>query len=310
MTADSVAQQILVPIDVTSDSRLAIDLARTIARPGDELTLIHVIPLLDTSGMLLPKSISVDAIAREIRDDAKRRLAMVVDELCMPDGVRVRSIIVDGNPGEEIVHYASRPGSWLVIMETAGKGAARRMMIGSVADHVARSSPVPVLLVREAEGKEPVSPVVKRIVVPLDVSKRSHHALPFASQLAKRLGAPVELVSVRTLEGTAYLYGTAFSLAAYDELDASLQRQARLVLNAAKSELTAQGITVSTSILEGPVAPSIEDSLLPGDLIVMTSHGRSGVRRWLLGSVAEHLVRHGSAPVMLVPAADLPEDDR
>lgn len=310
MAADSVVQQIVIPIDVTSDSTLAVDLARTIARAGDEVVLIHVIPLLNTSGILLPKAISVDAIAREIRDDVKRRLEIVVDEARMPEGVRVRSIIVDGNPGEEIVKYASRPESWIVIMETAGKGAAKRMMIGSVADHVARSSPVPVLLVRESAEREPVSLAVKRIVVPLDISKRSHTALPFAAEFAKRMAAPVELVSVRTIDGNAYLYGAAFSIAAYEEIDAGLQRQVRLVLNSAETELTKQGVATSSTILTGPIAPSIEEMLLPGDLVVMTSHGRSGVRRWLLGSVAEHLVRHGSAPVLLVPAADFPENER
>lgn len=297
----STTTQILVPIDVASDSILATSIAKTIARPGDEIVFIHVIPLLDTSGVLLPKSVSVDSIARSIRAEAEQRLERLTATASVPEGVRVTSVVLDGNPGEEIVAVASNPGVRLIVMETAGKGAASRMMLGSVADHVARSSPVPVLLARHtSDGFDEVTGF-KRIVVPIDGSARSRVALPVVADMAARLEVPVQLLAVLSLDRYAYLYGAAYSIAAVDEFEAEEARHLRGALEAIQAELGAHGIKTTSSLLSGAIAPSIEDQLEPGDLVVMASHGRSGVRRWLLGSVTEHLVRKGSAPVLIVP---------
>jgi nucleotide-binding universal stress UspA family protein len=301
----SVSRKIVVPIQFTHDSTLAVDYARVLARSGDEVILVHVIQLLETSGMLLPKPISVDSMIREIRDDAMRRLEIAVEECAMPEGVRVSTACLDGNAGEAISRYVAESGAWLVVMETAGKGAAKRMMVGSVADHVARSADSPVLLVRDSEEFEKNAPDIRRIVVPVDPSNRGRTPLAFAGELATRLAVPIELVSVTPIEQSAYLYGTATSLLLPVEFEASLREATELALRASAEELTTRGIAVTTSVLIGPIALSIESTLQPGDLVVMSSHGRSGVRRWLLGSVAEHLVRRGSAPVVLVPASEL-----
>jgi nucleotide-binding universal stress UspA family protein len=73
------------------------------------------------------------------------------------------------------------------------------------------------------------------------------------------------------------------------------------MLEAVATVIREEGLTTSSQVLTGPIAPAISDQVQPGDIVVMTSHGRSGVRRWLLGSVAEYLVRHADAPVLLVP---------
>lgn len=305
MAADTPIQHLVIPIDVAGDSTMAAGIARSLVHSGDEVTFLHVIQPLETAGVLLPKSVPIEVITRGIREDARQRLAQHVAEARMPGDVRVRSIIVDGNPGEEIVHYASRPGVTMVVMETAGRGAAARMMIGSVADHVARSASVPVLLVRESSEENGFSSNLKRIVVPLDGSRRARLAIPAAAQLSSQLDVPVHLISVIAVDKYAYALSAGVSLAAYDELAASDSRQLRTMLRADEAELSSQGIEVSTAIYSGVVAQSIQDALRSGDLVVMVSHGRSGIRRWMLGSVAEQLIRKGPAPVMLIPAVDL-----
>ncbi|CAN5714116.1 universal stress protein [soil metagenome] len=309
MAAESPIQHLVVPIDVAGDSRMAAGIVRGLVHSGDEVTFLHVIQPLETAGVLLPKSVPIESITRGIREDARQRLAQQVAEAQLPDDVQVRSIIVDGNPGEEIVHYASRPEITMVVMETAGRGAATRMMIGSVADHVARSASVPVLLVRESADGGTFPSKLKRIVVPLDGSRRARLALPSAARLSRQLDAPVHLISVSAIDKYSYALSAGFSLAAYDELAESGSRQLRAMLRAVEMELSSQGIEVSAALYTGTVAQAIQDALRPGDLIVMASHGRSGIRRWMLGSVAEQLIRKGTAPVMLVPALDLIEHD-
>lgn len=305
------ANRIIVPVDVASDSTLATSIAKAIAGPGDEITLMHVVPLLGTSGVLLPKAISVESIAHEIRMEAESRLAALAESANTLEGVSVTSVVVNGNPGEEIVTAAGKPGVRLIVMETAGKGAASRMMLGSVADHVARSAPVPVLLARHSADGFDEQIGFTRIVVPMDESARSQSALSAAAGMAKRLDIPVRLVSVLSLDRYAYLYGTAYSLAVVGELEEDLAQELRAALRASEIELEARGIRASSSLLSGAVAPAIELELEPGDLVVMASHGRSGVRRWLLGSVTEHLVRKGPSPVLIVPVSEatVPETD-
>lgn len=295
-------KQIVVPVDVASDSTLAISIAKQIARRGDEIILVHVVPLLDTSGVLLPKAISVDSIAHEIRTGAERRLAALASDAGKGTNVAVHGVVLDGNPGQEIAAVAAQPDTRLIVMETAGRGAASRAMLGSVADHVARSSPVPVLLARHSAGGFDEALGFKRIVVPVDTSERSRLALAVATDLAMRLDAPIHLYAVTSLDRYAYLYGPAYSLAAIDEFEIETSRQLQAALNTAESELAGHGLTITSTLLSGEIGPAIEEQLIPGDLVVMASHGRSGVRRWLLGSVTEHLVRHGSAPVVIVPS--------
>jgi len=216
-------------------------------------------------------------------------------------------MIVDGAPGDEIVHHASDAGTAMVIMTTAGRGAVGRLAYGSVADRVARTSPVPVLLVRAdpAATVDVYAPAsVRRLIVPLDGSARSQQALPKAATLAKHLGVPVLLVSVNEAERMSLVYGSAFSAAAYAEISQNAEQQLDAMLSKAAAELQADGIETDQRVLMGATAYAIDSTAERGDIIVMTSHGRSGITRWLIGSVAEQLVREAPVPVVLVPARD------
>ena len=75
-------------------------------------------------------------------------------------------------------------------------------------------------------------------------------------------------------------------------------------LDAVKAEIAGQGVTVTSEVMIGTAVAVIGELHAPGDVVVMSSHGRSGIGRWLMGSVAERLVREGTAPVIVVPAAD------
>jgi nucleotide-binding universal stress UspA family protein len=193
----------------------------------------------------------------------------------------------------------------MVVMTTAGRGAVGRLTYGSVADRVARSSPVPVLLVRanpDAPTDPGASAEIRRLIVPLDGSARAHQALPKAADLAKHLDVPVLLVSVNEAERMSLIYGSAFSAAAYAEIAENAERELEEMLQKAADELTAQGVKSDLKVLMGATAYAIDSVTEYGDIVVMTSHGRSGVRRWLLGSVAEQLVRTAHVPVLLVPS--------
>jgi nucleotide-binding universal stress UspA family protein len=104
----------------------------------------------------------------------------------------------------------------------------------------------------------------------------------------------------------ALAYPAAFSQKLYDDLRERAEGETQEMLATHARILEAEGIAVEKRILQGPIAPSIMAAIRPGDVVVMTSHGHGGVKRWFLGSVAEKLVRGGPAPVLLVPVAPTP----
>jgi nucleotide-binding universal stress UspA family protein len=291
----------LVPVDFSSASEGVIAYARALAVPGDELLLLHVIPTPDfTESGAGPAAdrwetqrLTCQAAEEALRDFAAR--------VVWPAPDRVSRHVGQGEAAAEIVLQALALDAAMIVMATQGRGAAGRLAFGSVADQVARHAPVPVLLVRASPGVELKRPArVARIVVPVDGSPTSLEAIPTAAGLAQQFGVPLELVTVREVNRTVmpspampFLIDDGGRDTADDEL-ADLLRQTSAPLQAA-------GIETSGQVLSGPVAPTITEQLEPYDLVVMTSHGRRGVPRWLLGSVAEHLVRTAPAPVLLVP---------
>ena len=154
-----------------------------------------------------------------------------------------------------------------------------------------------------------------RIVVPLDGSGLAEQALPQAIELSQATGTPMHLVRVLDLSYLAKVAGypvhgayvemTAFQQALQEEHDA-----AETYLTAKKEELESQGITVTTALLNGNPSSEIVAATQPSDLIVMCTHGRGGLARWFLGSVAEGIVRKSTGPVMLVRASETPSESR
>jgi len=140
----------------------------------------------------------------------------------------------------------------------------------------------------------------KRIIVPLDGSRFAESALPYAQMLAGFGSGCIELVRV-AVHPSSYVYvsdpATLASL--YDSDRAHCEAYLQGVAERIHRET---GLKVSTTVLEGPVADALLDHATKAgaDLIVMSTHGRSGMERWLLGSVAERVMRGAKMPVMLI----------
>src|SRR5919202_3071227 len=144
----------------------------------------------------------------------------------------------------------------------------------------------------------------QQIMVPLDGSELAERALPCAERLAVATGATLHLVHVVELAppltwpfAPAYLPGSV-----YDDVVAQETQQATAYLDKMRERVAASGVHVRTEQMVGLAAPSLLDYECDAgiDLVVMSSHGRSGMARFALGSVADRLLRHGGAPVLLV----------
>jgi nucleotide-binding universal stress UspA family protein len=175
-------------------------------------------------------------------------------------------------------------------------------------DHVRDGSPLSGK-VRHLDWK---NSMYQRIVVPLDGSDLAEKSLIHAETLASLTGAPVHLVRVvETLvqigeQGYGAIPGSS-DLADYvaEETDA-----AREYLAAVVESLLRQGIAATSEVRYGQIAPQLVEASCPGDIYVLASHGRSGIARWFLGSIAEEVIRRSTAPVMLIRSASTAAKDR
>jgi len=141
-----------------------------------------------------------------------------------------------------------------------------------------------------------------RIVVPLDGSEFANISLTHAKLLARRLDVPVHLV--RAIDPTVINRVGATSIgydySAVDDLITEEEQAATTFIDKQVESLEADGFNVTGVVLRGYAAAAVNSTTQEGDLIVMASHGRSGVRRWFLGSVAEEIVRQSTVPVLLI----------
>jgi nucleotide-binding universal stress UspA family protein len=261
--------------------------AAALATPGTEIVLLTVVP---SSG-------DADA-ARADLETAAQRLRVA--------GQTVHTEVAVGNPARCIVDAAADLRPEMIVMASHGRGALGRLIYGSVADQVGRESPVPVMVVR-ARQLAPGPVGITRLVVPLDGSPRAEAALPLATAISRRLGTPIALlraVDPADLMPPAIGMGEAIPFEIYDEAEKELEQEARHYLETTAQTLRKQGLPVAISVLVGPAANSIKEATRLGDVLVLSSQERTGVMRWLLGSVAEKLTREDESPVILVPATD------
>jgi nucleotide-binding universal stress UspA family protein len=211
--------------------------------------------------------------------------------------------VVRGKPEGAILETASRDRDTLIAMATHGRSGAARWLLGSVAEKVLRGTTNPLFLVRAGiDPKLPLQPIINSIVVPLDGSPLAEQMLPIVSSWAQALDVEVTLVRAFEFPAAAY-YGSEDFLPDYDAMREEARKEAADYLRQKADSLISEGVrTVSILTMEGPAADQIISfaRTAPRAVIAMSTHGRSGVRRWILGSVTEKVVRHGNDPVLVV----------
>jgi nucleotide-binding universal stress UspA family protein len=211
---------------------------------------------------------------------------------------------VSGEPVDEILAAAEDPDIVAVVMATHGRGRLRRAVLGSVADKVMRLIQRPLLLIRNSAGKTVAQPAWSRIAVPLDGSARAEAALPLAARLAEALAA--RLILIQAVPPASQTFAFVEFVPDLDAIDRAHLARARAYLDEVRQTLprtiTVECITPLLDALQLPVS-SLTSAW---DLVVMTTRGRGGVPRLLVGSVADRMVRFGP-PVLLVPVAQTAE---
>lgn len=193
-------------------------------------------------------------------------------------------------------------------MTTHGRGLVTRFWMGSVADELVRTLEVPVLLVRDETDADRVMP--RRILVPLDGSRRSETALDYASRLARLSGGSVELVQVVPPLVPLAIGGTPMAPSLVPPTDDDLLRTSAAEYLESRAEwLRADGVEVSTRVVvdSSPARAIVETAEQAGvDLVAIATHGAGGIRRVVLGSVTDKVLRASPRPLLVFRPAQEP----
>jgi nucleotide-binding universal stress UspA family protein len=144
----------------------------------------------------------------------------------------------------------------------------------------------------------------KTILAPLDGSTLAHQALPHARALAKQAGARIILLRVSTYSTYDFLFINPMLAATLRQTIEQSHDEERRYLREMAASLSADGLKVRADLREGDVAEAILNAsqTCHADLLVMSTHGHGGLTRWLMGSVADKIVRHAAIPVLLIRA--------
>lgn len=219
-----------------------------------------------------------------------------------PSTLRVDYIEKHGKPAEVIVDLGKADPNYLIAMMTHGLSGMRRWLLGSVASRVVQSAANPVLLIRSMDETAP-EVCLKRVFVPLDGSALAERILPHVVPLAKEMKLETDLVRVYSSPVDAYPVGDAIYLDTLTRRRDAIRSEAETYLEGKTQQLQAEGLErVSSTVIHGDPAAEIIDLArkTPDNLIAMSTHGRSGVGRWVLGSIAEKIIQHSHDPVLLV----------
>lgn len=285
-------KHLLCPTDFSTHAKPALDQAVSWAQKfGCSLELLHVV---DPIVYALPgdlMGVSVDFYGEVIRErEHEMRVLLRSVRERIPGAI---GTVAQGSPATLITEYSVKSQVDLVVIGTDGHGAIARAILGSVADRVLRSSPIPILLV-PCEGRA-VSVPPKVILAPTDFSMSAHRAVATAIALAKELGASLTLAH-------------AYDVPAFVERDEAMKRSLREAMAQRVVEAhpgVVAGSHAATIAREGRAAPVIvalaEET--KADLIMMASTGRGFLSSLLLGGVTDRVARTSHVPVLVVRPA-------
>jgi len=296
--------RILIPLDGSKVAEQVMPYARAFARglnlPVELLAVVDVGALLTS----VDRARLFDNLAEQESLKSKQYLERIAERFI---GSRVKRSVEQGSAAEAIIEKAAADKSTLIAMTTHGRSGLNRWLLGSVAEKILRGTTNPLLLVRAFhDGKVEGEATLRSIVAPLDGSVLAESALPTVTMIAKKLGLEIFLFRAYGNPYSPFTSGSGPYAVNLDQLMASVRDEARDYLEEKMAELGKQGVEeISYLLQEGIAADEIVavGSHTPDSLIAMCSHGRSGVKRWVLGSVTETVVRHSDSPVLVLRPA-------
>lgn len=292
---------ILIPTDGSDNVEPAIQYGFDIARRYD--ATVHALHVVDSSP--IERKLELTALETDLEtlpdtwyeagDAATKQIGTRAAEHGLDAVTEVRR----GIPAREIRSYITDTGIDLVCMGTRGHTGLDRVLLGSVTTRIVRTVDIPVLSVKAkpAISESETQGGFENILIPTDGSKPAREAVTHALDLARTYDATLHALYV--VDRGAYASRPGWT---WDELQQVLEQNGETVLEDVQSRAAADGISVAAEITHGVPHQAIEEYCNQHgiDLVVMGTHGRSGISRRLIGSVTERVLRNSDGPVLTI----------
>ncbi len=285
-------ETILVPLDGSRAAEMVIPYAVEIAANlENEIFLVSVsensTPELHDSYL---KSMATQ-VERQLKDHASKK------------EVKVHSEVLLGEPAREILNSAYKINASLIAMTSRGSSKQDKWLLGSIAAKVLRATNKPILLVRATASEAALRQkrLVEKILVPLDGSELGAVAIPYAEVLAQALMAELVFFQATPMTVTS---GISEGGMLYGELAENMRASALAYLDSVAKPLKERGLKVSVAVALGSPADQIIDYAKQNavDVIAMSTHGRTGIGRWVFGSVTDKVLHAGDTAVLVIRA--------
>lgn len=274
-------KKILVALDGSENAEKVLPWVKQMASREKALVVLLRVVRTDELAPLSPEETLREA--REYLQGIERELNYA--------GIPCTVLVRKGDASRVIVRAAERERCDLILMSTRGGSSVQRWAMGGVTEQVLRLSPVPILVVR-SRTILPRQGHVRRVIVPVDGSALAETAVPWGGRLARLLKAKLVLLHV-TPAGPA---GRRTSVGAGVE-------KLRGRMDQACRDLGNRGVKARFNLQRGDAAERILAFADQNDLILTSTHGFGGFKRWVFGSVAEKLIHDASIPVLVVKTA-------
>jgi nucleotide-binding universal stress UspA family protein len=293
--------RMLIPLDGSQVAEQVLPYARCLAKA---LTIpVDLLEVADIETLRLlanpERGRYLDTLLSEKMENSESYLETVAQSF---EGTPVTCIVEKGKAEDVVIERAAADKGTLIVMATHGRSGIQRWVLGSVTDKVLHGSNNHLFLIRaQDQAKAEGEALLKKVIVPLDGSPVAEMVLPYVIDLAKKMRLEVVLVRAFALPAaTADEYQTYT-----DELIGLIEAEARDYLAEKVKEMKGKGLqNVSSAVNVGYGAEEIITLArkTPDNFIAMCTHGRSGVKRFVLGSVTDRVVRHSGDPVLIIRA--------
>jgi nucleotide-binding universal stress UspA family protein len=299
-------KSLLVPLDGSAFSERSLPLATGIARASSAALHLLQVQQPPVPGHLLSsrqfqyQGLDLDAYAARHREEALAHLEDLAGRIGA-EGVTVHATVVEGRVVDAIAEHAEAVGADAIVMTTHGRSGANRMWLGSVADGLVRHTTVPILLVHPDEDDDTRvdAEAIQRVMVALDGSDLAESVLEPAAALVDATGG--RLILGHVLTTGLLLGGDLLPLLPDDAV--RVREEAEAYLEDVAERLRADGRSVEIKLMEsgsaGAAIPAMAQDAR-ADLVALATHGHGGLRRMMLGSVADKVLRSSPLPLLVL----------
>ncbi len=288
-------ERILVPLDGSENAEIVFPYCADLAAKFASTVILVTVSEAAT--------VDIDHLYRTYLDHARGKMRQQLEASMAPDTVTLESEVLFGDPAREIIRTAEDKDARLILLASHGTSAEGPWLLGHIAAKVLRATKRPVMLIRKGAPEAGLQQrkLLRRILVPLDGSEIGEAALCYAVALAEKTSAEIALLEI--FEPVKGVGASGISYNIPD--DESVRKSLLSYLDHVAGPIRNEGLKVSTTVLFGKAADNIVEYAEKNgiDLIAVSTHGRSGLGRWVFGNVTDKILHAGDAAVLVAHAA-------